>query len=482
MRYTQRLRPLPYREFRQHVRLFPRVPLLRLIAQAASSVTLRRISHEKNTPEHIQEFTLAGVARTCLASSNERSRNQPTPGQLSRLCHEYINIDDPRLGSEDRTLDDLLRPIMFEQFPVQFAPKSNVARAYALCVRHMKDIPQAPTPKEWEAHFGVDFASYLRIGFTLSAAFTQNNGRLTWDLLTTDRHQYIWGTLGFDTFVDVVNNWFAQPIDAAAASARANQQDGREKWSFNPLQARPVILVSNELICPAPHFLLDKISAAGLYYTGSELFGSRFTKALGQSFENYVGELLGLLREATVHSEIVYNKGQNKSCDYIVEAEHAVLLVEVKIARPLLAYRTGDDTETSLRRVRDARDQLVKTAQRIRERHPQFQHIPCDREIIGLVVTLEPYFLGHTADDHTLKSRELTITSAWSHELENVTAHLSNHPSPGQALLEHWHTFTDRSDEPITGIVNAETATQNPIVQDDFDAALNFADLPPKKS
>lgn len=127
---------------------------------------------------------------------------------------------------------------------------------------------------------------------------------------------------------------------------------------------------------------------------------------------------MGLLA-AKVYPEVHSDEGQKKSCDYIVVMDTVVLLVEAKVTRPLIAYRTGLDPEPTLKRMRGARDQIPETARLIREAHPAFAHIPADR--IGLIATLEPYFLTQsTPEDGTLASSELTITSAWAHELEDL--------------------------------------------------------------
>jgi hypothetical protein len=471
-------RVVPYARFQQRVRQVARTPLLRAVAAVATQVARRRIEGHEVKPFHVQEFSLAGVARTCLASSNEHRGGELTGALLSRLCHDYINVEEPRLEAGITSIDELLRPIIYEQFVVQYSPKENLARAYALCVRHMRIIPGAPSPDEWEAELGLDFAGYLRIGFALYTAFMSNDGRITWETLGADHVKLLWRPLDFEAFKALVERHFAAPIESTAEQAREKEVRGREKRSFNPLQARPVVIVGDELICPTPHFLLDKIGAAGIYYTGVELFGQRFTDALGSAFERYVGEHLRLIPEAIVHPEIVYAKGQNKSCDYIVEMKRAILLVEVKTARPLLAYRQGDDPEESLSRIRTARDQIVTTARNIRDRHPAFKHIPADLNLVGLVITLEPYFLTQSAQEgDTLASDVLTITSAWAHELENVTAYLAEQQYPDELLLEHWKALAGGSDEPITGVIGPGGPPMNPIVDADFEAALDFSPL-----
>lgn len=455
--------------------------MLTALAAVAAQVSTRRLTVGTVRPVHVQEFTLAGIARTCLAASNEYRHGTLTERLLNELCHDYINISDPNIEAGTASLDEIMRPIIYEQFLVQYSPKENLARSYALYVSHMAGLPNAPSQADWVDVLGVDVARYLRIGFGLHAAFMQNRGTITWTTLGAKHVAPLWRPLAIHEFRALVERQLASPIDEAAERARNAEAPGREKWSFNPLQDRPIVLVGDEeLVCPAPHFLLDKISAAGLYYTGLDLFGSRFTDALGIAYERYVGTQLGLLSGATLYPEIHYDKGQRKSCDYIVVMDEVVLLVEVKVTRPLIAYRTGGDPEPTLARMRSARDQIVETARLIRERDPAFAHIPADIPRLGLIATLEPYFLTQSTLEHgTLTSSELTITSAWAHEVENVMAYLAVQPSPASLLLRHWQANAAGSDEPITAIIGSDEPARNPIVDAAFDAALDLSELGP---
>ena len=124
---------------------------------------------------------------------------------------------------------------------------------------------------------------------------------------------------------------------------------GREKWSWNPLSATPLVKIGGDLVAPAAHLVLDKITTTGLYYTAAPVWGSRFTDALGAMFENYVGTQLGLLTQAKLHPEIVYGPTGQKSCDYLLVFDEVVVLVEVKALRPTIYVRTGqDDGEAEL--------------------------------------------------------------------------------------------------------------------------------------
>ncbi|MBT3150046.1 hypothetical protein HTV45_03915 [Streptomyces sp. CHD11] len=124
-------------------------------------------------------------------------------------------------------------------------------------------------------------------------------------------------------------------------------------------------------------------------------FGSPFAQDLGDLFEQYTGRQLRQLPDATVHAEIIY-RDERRSVDWIVVFDDLVLLVEVKPTRPTqLRLGVLDRTNAALRQLKHARQQVEVTAALITSRHPNFTHIPVDRPVHGLVVTMEPF---HTAN------------------------------------------------------------------------------------
>jgi hypothetical protein len=80
--------------------------------------------------------------------------------------------------------------------------------------------------------------------------------------------------------------------------------------------------------------------------------------------------------------------------------EDLVLLVEVKSTRPTEAIRLGaaDWAEQMETRIGKALKQIDTTADLIRDRRPEFVHLPGDRPILGIAVTLEPFHLANAVD------------------------------------------------------------------------------------
>ncbi|MFE5144274.1 hypothetical protein ACFRDV_42820 [Streptomyces fagopyri] len=108
-----------------------------------------------------------------------------------------------------------------------------------------------------------------------------------------------------------------------------------------------------------------------------------------------------MLPDAIVQPEVVYTEQKNvkKSVDWIVVFDDLVLLVEVKSVRPTMKLRLGaTDFATELTtKLAKAVEQIDKTAAHIAARTAEFAHIPVDRPIVGVAVTLPGAYLTWAA-------------------------------------------------------------------------------------
>lgn len=474
-----------YSEVARRIQKYDPEKLLREIARMAAREAKRKMAGASvEVPE--TAFAFAAVARTAIAearataiSAGQRSRRRkkgrgtrtPSPDHVRRLCDEMIRVWSPEhMDAASTGLWMLLAPIAFEQFGQQWSAMENLARAHSLFVDAHARHPDLPDSAAWVDVLGVNLHGFMRTGFGLYVAMLQNEGQVSRDVLAQSNVRPIWEPLIPAEVFTVIDDHFTQDFVKHHTISAAAQKPGWEKWSFNSLTARPLITYGNDLVGPIPHFLLDRISSTGLWYIGQEAWGSTFTDAVGGAFEDYVGQNLGLISAATVLPEIKYSTptGDALSCDWLVVTDEAVILVEVKCARPLFGSRTGeiaafDDAD---KKIGKAVQQLESTAAHIKDRHPAFAGIPHDRPLIGLVVTLEPYYLRETFRDDILESVVLPISIAWAHELENATAQLQTAPDAGRQLLEALtpNTGPPRVGGTLSNISRSKQAARNPIV------------------
>jgi hypothetical protein len=114
------------------------------------------------------------------------------------------------------------------------------------------------------------------------------------------------------------------------------------KYGFNPLFSSPIVDTGRALVAPIPRLLLDK-ATHGTYFDLFDYFKTAkrdhtwFTKRFGELFNSYIGRLLRdrYGKEHRVHSvdEFDFGAYRGKRCDWIVETNNVMLLIEVKATR-----------------------------------------------------------------------------------------------------------------------------------------------------
>lgn len=467
-------------QYVQRVRSAPKSELLRKLSAAASRITQDRIHNRKLASLSVQEFTLAGVALTSLARGNEHRSRKITPELVTRMCQEYLETSYAPTGTH--RVDEIIRPFMFEQLLCQLSPMHNIGRAHALFGHYLPNVDAAPSNEEVEQVLGVpSIADFTRIGFVIHAVSMLHAGTLPKTMLLSDIVAPLFNPLAIDEIIPLIAKHYALPLKDHAARARAaldNTPRRQEGLAFNPLQAKPLVDMGQEYVSPAPHFLLDKFTGTGLYYTLADELDSKFTNALGHAFEDYVADQLQLLSAPTVHREITYGKVQRKSCDFILVFDQMVLLVEVKASRPPESFRKSLTPARDLGSLVKAARQINSTADLIRERHESFRQIPDDRPIRGLVVTLEPHFISGTeAQDEILGGPGgYPILEVFSHDLELFCAWHQQDAQLGQNLLEAWPLNSETPFPGLHGVQGGIDAT-NPIVEHHFGKAVDLENI-----
>ncbi|MGW4941892.1 hypothetical protein ACWEOZ_09915 [Actinoplanes sp. NPDC004185] len=101
-----------------------------------------------------------------------------------------------------------------------------------------------------------------------------------------------------------------------------------------------------------------------------------------------------------------------------------MLLVETKATRSPLAARAADATvqDAYSTTVGKAFGQLGRTLGKIESGAPEFAHIPVDRPIIGMVVTLDPWYVANSFGRAFLPTPALPTVVAPVRDSEQLVA------------------------------------------------------------
>ncbi|MFJ9580699.1 nuclease-related domain-containing protein [Streptomyces sp. NPDC101191] len=400
--------PVPDREYVQRVRRHPPSSLLPLIAAVSSRWPTKEDWRQDGSGLY-RPWGLADAAWVSLTRGNEYRQRLATDGDLAEILAQYVALDDiyRRLPVGERLEGFLLR-VAGQQFTWQEDDFSELARSLALLVHTKPTRPLEVLVDGWERDLlGCPLADYVGLAQLLYTVATHRQGRL--DLAWVPEHELtVFEELTTHAAVTaVLERHFATDVaqERARAAGGLLASDPRlRRYTPNPLRSRPLVRsLGCDYLIPVTPAVLGKVSPMGLYYTGNEHYGERFeafTRDLGELFEQYVGRHLRLLPGADVHSEIVYDKDNKKSVDWIVVLPRLILLVEVKSARPTAGLRLGPQQFGGelTKKLGKAFTQINKSAKLIEHRHPAFAHIPDDRPVFGIVVTMEPYHLINAPD------------------------------------------------------------------------------------
>ena len=392
---------VPWDDFVQRVRRHRPSELLQAIAIANIGIAPGGM-WDPTVSRHLYPWSLAVAARESLRVGNEHRDPGITGLDLVQITHKHHNLYDPLVDDND-ALAFLIR-IAYEQFPFQEPLFYGLSRSRLLFERAS---PEARAKLRlvvgdfWERSLGLPLDTLFVSGFLFGIGATENHGLFDLD-------------------------WYRQPnfapisvvmseADAEAAmvtlygATRDELRDlcstykpGYERVAFNPLQARPFVLTrGRRFLAPVPQFVLWRASAPALYYIALEKLPDAdkrtFTDDVGTLFEDYVVRQARQLPIESVDPEIEYSGG--KTTDAILVWPDFILVVEAKATRLSQESRMGGATLRGEldRTLGRALEQIEQTAKLIKDREPAVAHIPSDRPIDGLVVTLEPYYVPELA-------------------------------------------------------------------------------------
>ncbi|MEV4677303.1 hypothetical protein AB0K34_37095 [Actinomadura sp. NPDC049382] len=459
-------------DYIQLVRAFPPSSLLPFVAQAGVWATEERRAGK--SPIHAwQEWALADIARVSIVHSNEFRAGAASIDKLRRI-HSAFTLHGNRRLPED-PLEALLLRLIGQQFGLQADGYLAPARSAAILLdtytsKKLEVLGQA----DWEQNMlGCSLAEYVTAIQIASACALTGAGRVLLDRVSSTDAERLLDVVGATTLKDVVDRHLA--IDTAAFKKaeeprRLQAPKNLRRFTFNPLCDRPLLKgYGAGYLCPSPSLLWAKSAPPALYFTGRAHFGAAndgmaFARDLGHLFEAYVGRNLKLLPDATLHGEIQAQAGrkgeQLKSVDWIVETTELVLLVEVKATMPTEPSRLGDLERASSdwEKVGKAAKQIEAVAGYLRDGHPAYAHIqPAERPVLGLAVTLEPFYLINAYNRLPATSTPVYIVSA--EELERLVSVTS---TTAARLLLHHHQHEDQSFH-LREVFTGHTFASNPI-------------------
>jgi hypothetical protein len=434
-------------EFVQRVRRHAPSSLVPLVARYGAAFTDGN-SYLKPEAAVFAPWVLAEVARVSLLYGTEFNRKAATPDDLLSCCVAYQALRDPELGRiGPEAVGRFLLRVTGEQLTFQQSMLNDLSRPVALFEQTAPRKPLAVAMPGWPARLiGCTLQEYVGAAILLHTSAVRNTGTFDPGWLSQPQMAEITREVSADALLRVIEGQYtATPTQLRSLQQGAEARSGTptsqyRRFGFNPLSSRPAVAgLASGLVIPVPGYVVRKASPLGIYYTGLEKWGTTFTADLGELFEAYVGRQLALLPDATVLPEIAYGRRKGESSvDWFAVFDDCVILVEVKSTRPSEPVRLADDrvAGTLGGTLSGAVRQLNKSVSLVRSREPGFEAIPCNRPLIGLVVTMEPFHTVNTPfTSGYLPPCDVPYRVCSALELEQLVTVSDN--SAGRLLLDH---------------------------------------------
>jgi len=365
-------------------------------ALAAMAVPLSQPSDAKEDRARVGILsTIASVAvRVC-----DEQGPKATVREINELLPAFSSWHPTRLEQpHPHRAHAMLASIVSPQAEAQRSILDAYTRTYEILTTHHRE--GMPDAHDWAEYFGVKLEEFMLLAFGVGTLAIGNQGLVDRRSFTAELAAPLAATS--DDLQAALNTHLFATWDEHQHTAKAVPvEPGREDWAFNPLMTKPVVVHSHDSpvgLCPFPLMALQRGTLTSLYFDGRNIAGEQFAGELGYAVEDYVESVLRSLVDLSdaacaLHTEIVYDKSQRKSADFFVVFDELVLVIEVKAARQIEHLRQGHQTGVTdmIKKISKAADQIETSADLIHQRHGSFTHIPSDRPIRGLVVTLEPW-------------------------------------------------------------------------------------------
>jgi hypothetical protein len=394
---------LSYNDFVRNVRRFSQLDLLRRVAKTAAALPIDATPSSANYRQ-TPPWALAAIVNVSICRGNKFRHTLTTDKHISRLCNIYNNLGSDELNHPiiGQPLNLLVRTA-YEQFPYQQTGYHELARASAFfdlySGRKKLEVIGANTIEQL---LGATPKTSAGVAMLLFVSTIKNEGIFNPGWMQQGSFTEILEVISSDQILSVLKSSFSVDFSEFKAMASNSVEIPLlERYMFNPLTSKPLVLLDDGLyISPVPQLILNKLSPLELYYQGLRQFGEPFTRDMGELLEDYTGRQLREIPDSVTLPEIIYQQGkkQLKSVDWIVIFDNLVLLVEAKATRARLAARAGSEAlEENIRKtLGHAFDQIDRTREAIMANVAEFTRVPKDRPFIGIVATLDPWYLANS--------------------------------------------------------------------------------------
>lgn len=410
-------RGITWDQFKVAVRNVDRDSLL-LQAAAVTTMFANGQAREEWKTLGITPWTIAEVARTALAwggpggQHTDRDALFRLTNMSAQLIDEQVSSSKTRDGAQlsSDKLARVLALMFFEQFPNQRSAFEGITRSILLFGSAAEKppgfAPQLMTPGWFERITnGISFDDYVESVFLFSIMAGRAKGAVSLDILDSPKYRELGDVIPIDAARRVFIEHLLTSVEEFK-KANHHAQDpvpsAEKKFAFNPLSARPFVGgVTPVPVAPWVQAIITKGMPPAIYFLPPTELRKPFADDLGPVFQHYTGRQLELVDgQREVLHEVRYRLAKNDldSCDWFLELPDVVVLIECKARQPIESLRVGGTDW--MRSIEDSIGkgirQLNRSDAHIASIGALRPEIDISKPRVGLVVTLEPFYLIRT--------------------------------------------------------------------------------------
>lgn len=346
------------------------------------------------------------VREALLHSPINGTRSAARWASFAELINQIKKIEDvawaERIDQQDDDIWWELYRIAHRQFPWQTGVH------HATILRNFKLFSHPEMRPLFEGAHGMTPVQFYQIGLGLSGHFMRQ-ARITKPVRNAINRVPAQALSQFLQRASDDVSGFQNRITAT--------QSYNENWAytFSELRRTPLVSFGNDhdgfYMCPSVTYIIRHITD-GVFYT---LVGADgFANAFGNSFQNYVGEVLraSFTENATVLEEQQYGprRARKRSVDWIVDGPDAALFIECKARRAHMDTRTKLQATSAIEADLDSMStslaQLYKTLSDAINGHYEHWQIG-ERIPFPVLVTLEDWYgFGHIQGQLSRRTKE----------------------------------------------------------------------------
>jgi hypothetical protein len=390
-------------EFRRQVAQYDPMTLLQMCAHGSkqletSSQTIKQVRiYGQNVI--VTHHGFATVAMWALRNYPEGGHQIPSFQDVICLANNVYSIRDPFLGTSAGGIMTLVRAL-YEQLPYQENLGNLIPRHLIIYLETNPPEPPLKLDTAFREATHLSVKEFMAIGLAFWAA-------------ALAQHSFERGFVENTEVKSLKPYVTPEKIDAFLAVAGANFDTFRKlclkeeevapelgRYIFNPLFARPVIILPNGLLClPVPRLVVYRVTR-GLYYDLLDVHRqpkrNPFADWFGHAFEQYIGTLLkDTFGEDKVFAEPRYGKPQKDGPDWVVIVGNTALVLECKSGRlPKKIRSQADRTEVLEMIKRNIVDPAEKLVGKLKDLQEGVTGIPTDRVTcyVPAIVTYEEWY------------------------------------------------------------------------------------------